>query len=93
MKTWLVKDARAHLGDVIDGALAGEPQRVARRGRQTVIVQAEEDWKLGVRPPDMERPRKSLAQLVAEFPLTAEEWEAVRPPRLGLRSRRRSPES
>jgi prevent-host-death family protein len=93
MKTWLVKDARAHFGDVIAGALAGEPQRVARRGRETVIVQSEEDWRRGVRPAEADRSRKSLAQLVAEFPLTAEEWEAVRPPRLGLRSRRRAPES
>lgn len=74
MKTWLVKDARAHLGDVIDGALAGEPQRIARRGRDAVVMISEAEWhrpRLG--------PIKSLAQLVEEFPLTAEEWEEVRP--------------
>ena len=77
MKTWLVKDARAHLGDVIDGALAGEPQRVARRGREAVVVVSEADWER-LRP---QPPKKSLAQLVAEFPLTSEEWEEVRPRR------------
>ena len=44
MKTWLVKDARARLGDVINGALAGEPQWIARRGRDAVVVVSERDW-------------------------------------------------
>ena len=89
MKTWLVKDARAHLGDVIAGALAGEPQRVSRRGREAVVVVSEKDW-LKAQSEAGQKPRKTLAQLVGEFPLTAEEWEEVRPPRIGLRSRART---
>lgn len=77
MKTWLVKDARARFGDVISGALAGEPQRIARRGREAVVVVSEEEWERSCGRP----PQKSLAQLVAEFPLTPEEWEEVRPRR------------
>lgn len=66
MKTWLVKDARARFGEVMESALGGEPQRIARRGREAVVVVSEKDWQK-VHPC---KPRKSLAQLVAEFPLT-----------------------
>lgn len=77
MKTWLVKDARARLGDVMTGALAGEPQRIARRGREAVVVVSEAEWERSRDSP----PRKSLAQLFAEFPLTPEEWDEVKPRR------------
>ena len=78
MKTWLVKDARAHLSDVISSALSGEPQRVTRRGREAVVVVSEAEWNRA-RPP--ETPGKSLADIVAAFPLSAEEWNEVRPHR------------
>lgn len=77
MKTWLVKDARARLGDLMSEALAGEPQRIARRGREAVVLMAEAEW---------ERlrsggPKKCPSQLLADFPLTPEEWDEVRPRR------------
>lgn len=77
MKTWLVKDARARLGDLMTGALAGEPQRIARRGREAVVMVSEKDWEAARHSP----PRKSLAQLFTEFPLTPEEWDEVKPRR------------
>lgn len=84
MKTWLVKDARARLGDVMTGALGGEPQRIARRGRDAVVVISEREWE--ARHP---APKKSFGQLLSEFPLTHEEWLEVAPGPLPLRSRPR----
>ena len=81
MKTWLVKDARAHLGDVIAGALAGEPQRVTRRGRDAVVVVSEQEWERRCATEGGSKPRKTPGQLLAEFPLTAEEWDEVKPRR------------
>lgn len=77
MKTWLVKDARAHLGDVIDGALAGTPQRIARRGREAVVLVSEHTWE----GRSEKRPRKMPSKLLAECPLTTEEWQELLPER------------
>ena len=85
MKTWLVKDARARLGDVMDAALAGEPQRVSKRGRDAVVVVSEREWEQLQRP----QPAKTFEQHLCEFPLTHEEWLAVAPGPLPLRSRSR----
>lgn len=81
MKTWLVKDARAHLGDIISGALSGEPQRVTRRGRDAVVVVSEQEWERRCANGPGSKPPKTPSQLLAEFPLTPEEWDEVRPRR------------
>lgn len=81
MKTWLVKDARAHLGDVIAGALAGEPQRVTRRGRDPVIVVSERDWEQRCADGTGLKRRKLPSELIAESPLTTEEWQELLPKR------------
>lgn len=85
MKTWLVKDARARFGDVVSNALAGEPQRIARRGKEAVVVVSEAEWKQLHEP----RPGKSFEQHLRDFPLTHEEWLEVAPGPLPLRSRPR----
>lgn len=85
MKTWLVKDARAHLGDVMDAALAGEPQRVARRGREAVMIVSEKDWERA----QGSKSALSFGEALALFPLTHEEWLEVAPGPIPLRSRRR----
>ncbi len=77
MKTWLVKDARAHLGDVIDAAIAGEPQRIARRGREAVVMVSEEEWARRTGSAT----RKTFEEHLCEFPLTHEEWLEVAPVR------------
>ena len=84
MKTWLVKDARARFGDVMAGALGGEPQRVARRGREAVVIVSEADWKRAQEPPAL-----SFGEALAQFPLTHEEWLEVAPGPLPMRSRGR----
>lgn len=85
MKTWLVKDARARFGDVMTNALAGEPQRIARRGRDAVVVVSEAEWEKA----RAEKPKMSFGELLASFPLSHEEWLEVAPGPLPLRSRRR----
>jgi prevent-host-death family protein len=77
MRSWLIKDARAHLGDVVDAALGGEPQRVTRRGKEAVVVVSERDWlKLNRPTADM-----AFSEFVATFPLGPEEWADVAPSR------------
>lgn len=78
MKTWLVKDARARLGDVMAGALAGEPQRVARRGRDAVVVVSEAEW-------DRLQPATTQALSFPPFPLSPDEWDDVKPGPIPLR--------
>ncbi|WP_375459064.1 type II toxin-antitoxin system prevent-host-death family antitoxin [uncultured Enterovirga sp.] len=83
MKTWLVKDARARFGDVMAGALAGEPQRVTRRGQNAVVVVAEAEWcrlhgDVAARP---------FEEHLLAFPLTHDEWLEVAPGPSPLRSK------
>ena len=44
MKDWPLRDARNRFGAVVDAALAGEPQRVTRRGKPAVVVLATEEY-------------------------------------------------
>ena len=81
MRTWLVKDARARLSDVMGAALAGDPQRVSRRGRDAVVVVSEAEWDR-LRPPAS----KTFEDHLREFPLSREEWLNVAPGPLPLRS-------
>lgn len=77
MRSWLVKDARAHLSDLMDAALKGEPQRVSRRGKGAVVVVSEEEWRRVAKP----EPKMTFGELLATFPLTPEEWAEVAPER------------
>lgn len=85
MRTWLVKDARARFGDVVSNALAGEPQRIARRGREAVVVVSEAEWERL----QAAKPTKTFEEHLCDFPLTHEEWLEVAPGPLPLRSRPR----
>ncbi len=77
MRSWLIKDARAHLGDVVDAALGGEPQRVTRRGKEAVVVVSEQDWlKLNSPAVDM-----AFCDFVSTFPIGPDEWADVAPSR------------
>lgn len=44
MKSYPLNEARADFSKLIDRALAGEPQRVTRYGRDAVVVVSEADW-------------------------------------------------
>ena len=61
MRTYPLNEARAEFSKVVDRALAGEPQRVTRYGKEAVIIVAESDW--------LSRPRSAatLGDLLADF--------------------------
>jgi len=44
LRTYALDEARAEFSSVVDRALAGEPQRIARDGNQAVVVVSESDW-------------------------------------------------
>jgi prevent-host-death family protein len=61
MRTYPLNEARAEFSKVIERALAGEPQRVTRYGKEAVIVVSETDW--------LSRPwsAPTLGNLLADF--------------------------
>ena len=44
MEEWSLQDARQKFSALVSAALAGEPQRVTRRGRPAVVVLAAEEY-------------------------------------------------
>lgn len=44
MRSYSVHQARSRFAEVVDRALAGEPQRVTRHGKETVVVISEAEW-------------------------------------------------
>ena len=44
MKTYPINEARAEFSKLVERALAGEPQRVTRYGREAVVIVSEADW-------------------------------------------------
>jgi prevent-host-death family protein len=49
MKTYPINKARARLSHLVERALAGEPQRVTRYGKQAVVIVSEQEWKARAR--------------------------------------------
>lgn len=44
-KTWLVREARARLGEVIDEARSEGPQIIRRHGEDVAVIVSVEDWR------------------------------------------------
>jgi antitoxin Phd len=44
MKTYPLNEARADFSKLVDRALAGEPQRITRYGKEAVVIVSEEAW-------------------------------------------------
>lgn len=49
MKTYPLNEARAGFSKLIDEALAGEPSRVTRHGKEAVVIVSEAEWKARTR--------------------------------------------
>jgi prevent-host-death family protein len=70
-------EARAAFSKVVDRALAGEPERVTRHGKEAVMIVSEKDWQ--ARP----RSAPTLGALLALYardgamsePITARPWK------------------
>jgi prevent-host-death family protein len=45
MKTFSLHEARADFSKLVERALAGEPQRVTRYGKEAVVIEREKDWR------------------------------------------------
>jgi prevent-host-death family protein len=43
-KAWTLSEAKAHLSEVVEGALKSGPQAIIRHGRKAVVVVAAEEW-------------------------------------------------
>ncbi len=44
MKTYPINEARAEFSKLVERALAGEPQRVTRYGKEAVVIVSEQAW-------------------------------------------------
>ena len=75
MAEWPLQDAEDRFGALVDAALAGEPQRVTRRGQPAVVVLAADEYERLCR---LEKPdAPSLGELLLEIPQDDEEFERL----------------
>jgi len=61
MKSYPINEARAAFSKLIDRALAGEPQRVTRHGKEAVIIVSEAEWQA------RSRVAPTLGHLLADY--------------------------
>ena len=80
MAEWPIEDAKSKFGTLVKAALAGEPQRVTRKGQPAVVVLAMEEYERLCRLENADAP--SLGELLLEVPQDDGEFE-----RLPLRAR------
>ena len=75
MVEWSIQEARRKFSALVDAALAGEPQRVTRRGRPAVVVLAEEEYERLCQLDSAASP--SFAELLLEIPQGDQEFERI----------------
>jgi prevent-host-death family protein len=61
LKTYPINEARANFSELVEGALAGEPQRVTRYGKEAVVIISEQEWRTH------RRSASTLGELLAQF--------------------------
>ena len=49
MKTYPINEARADFSNLVERALAGEPSRVTRYGKEAVVIVSEAEWRARTR--------------------------------------------
>ena len=77
MTTWKLEDAKNGFSEVVRRAVAGEPQRVTRNGRDAVVVLSAEAFdRLAV-------PAEPLAAFLRRSPLAAAPIDVARPRDVG----------
>ncbi len=78
MAEWPLQDAKNRFSAVVAAALAGDPQRVTRRGKPAVVVLAVEEYE---RLRHLERAKApTFAELLLAIPRDGGEFERVRLP-------------
>ena len=78
--TWSLQDAKNRFSAVVEAALAGQPQRVTRRGKPAVVVLRVEDYEHLRRLQRANAP--TFGDLLLAVPQDGGEFERIRlPPR------------
>lgn len=77
MVRWKLEDAKNQFSRLVRRAMAGEPQRVTRRGRDAVVVISAEEYDRLTRPP------LGLIEFLERSPLADVELDLSRPRDLG----------
>ena len=75
MAEWPLQDAKNKFSAVVDAALAGEPQRVTRRGQPAVVVLAVEEYDRLCRLEQASAP--NFGELLLEIPQDDGEFERL----------------
>ncbi|MYD87082.1 MAG: type II toxin-antitoxin system Phd/YefM family antitoxin [Acidobacteria bacterium] len=78
MAEWPLQDAKNRFSAVVEAAVAGDPQRVTRRGKPAVVVLAVEEYERLRRLERVQAP--TLADLLLAIPQDDEEFERLRVP-------------
>ncbi len=77
---WPLQDAKNKFSALVNAALAGEPQRVTRRGEPAVVVLAAEEYERLCRLEKVDAP--TLGELLLSIPQDDREFERLTvPPR------------
>lgn len=78
MAEWPLQDAKNRFSALVDAAVAGQPQRVTRRGKPAVVVLATQEYE---RLRQVEKARApTFAELLLAIPQDDEEFERLRLP-------------
>lgn len=75
MTDWPLQDAKNRFSAVVDAALAGDPQRVTRRGQPAVVVLAVEEYERLRLIEQANAP--SLGELLLDIPEDGQEFERL----------------
>ena len=86
MADWPLQDAKSKFSAVVNAALAGEPQRVTRRGQPAVVVVATEEYERLCRLEKAGAP--TLGESLLGIPQDDEEFERLSLATCGSLSRR-----
>ena len=75
MAEWPLQDAKNKFSELVNAAMAGEPQQVTRRGQPAVVVLAAEEYDRLRRLERTQAP--SLGELLLEIPQDDYEFERL----------------
>lgn len=78
MNEWPLQDARNRFSAVVEAAVAGEPQRINRRGKPAAVVLSVEEYERLCRLEKAKAP--TFAALLLAIPQDDEEFEPLQLP-------------
>ena len=75
MEEWPLQDAKNKFSELVNAALAGEPQRVTRRGQPAVVVLAAKEYDRLCRLEEAHVP--TFGELLLQIPQDDQEFERL----------------